>query len=73
MGDVEIGDVGGEAFGGDLEGGMGARAGFVEKHQDGLPFEGGDFFYGAGEELLEGNGLVEEEVDFLAVEGCDVE
>ena len=71
--DIEVGDVGGEALGGNLEGGVGAGAGLVEEHQHGLAFEGGNFFHRAGEEFFERDGLIEEVFDFLAVECCDVE
>lgn len=70
--DVEVCDVCGEAFCGDFEGGVGAGGGLVEEGEDGFSFEGWDFFYGAGEEFFEGDGLIEEEVDFFACEGGDV-
>ena len=72
-GHVEIGDIGGKTFRGDLERGMGARAGFVEKHQHRLALERRDFLHRAGEELLERRGLIEQQVDFLAVKRDDVE
>jgi len=68
LGDVEIGDIRREAFGGDLEGRVGAGGGFVEKHQHGLALECGDFFHRAGEEFLERHGLIEQMIDFRAVE-----
>ncbi len=72
VGDVEVDDIGGEAFGGDLEGRVGAGAGLVEEHEHGFALEGGDFFHRAGEEFLERDGLIEEVVDFRAIEGGDV-
>lgn len=58
VGDIEIRDVGGETFRGDLERGVGARAGFVEKHQHGLALERRNLLHRAGEQLLERCGLV---------------
>ena len=48
-------------------------AGLIEKHEYGLAFESGDFFHRAGEKFFKRSGLVEQELDFLTVKGCDVE
>ena len=73
LSDVEVRDIRGEAFGGDLEGRVGAGARLVEQHEHGPALERGDLFNGAGEELLERDGLLEEMVDLLPFEGRDVE
>ena len=73
MVDVEIRHLRREAFGGDLEGGVRPGAGLIEQHEHGLALKGGDFFHRAGEQFFKGRGLVEQELDFLTVKGCDVE
>ena len=72
VGDVEVGDIGGQAFGGDLEGRMGAGARLIEEHQHGFSLECGDFLHRAGEDLLEGCGLIEEMLDFPAFKGDNI-
>jgi len=70
--DIEVRDIRREAFRSDLEGGEGACGRLVENGEHGFSLEGGDFFHRAGEEFLERNGLIEEEIDFLPSERCDI-
>ena len=52
---------------------MRPSAGLVKQHEHGLALEGGDFFHRVGEQLFKGRGLIEQKLDFLTVQGCDVE
>ena len=71
-GDIEVRDIGGEAFGGDLEGGVGASGGLVEQHQHAFALEGGDLFHRAGEDFLKRRGLVEKSGDLFRGQRVDV-
>ena len=72
-GDGEIGHIGAEAFGGDFEGGPGARAGFVKKRQDVPSPQRRHLLHRLPDQVFEGQRGLEEEIDLLHAERFDIE
>lgn len=70
--DIEIRDICGEAFCGDLKRGVGACAWLVEEHEYGFAFECRHFFYRAGKNFLKRDGLIEELINVFPSKARDV-